>query len=67
MKEAATYFAIASSYIGVFSISFIIGFYSPTQKQLIEENILNYKTVPIFASISFITRIIGLTAAPLLV
>ena len=66
-QEVATYFAVFSSYIGVFSVIFIIGFPSPTQKQLIDENILDYHTLPIFASISHLTRILGLIAAPLLV
>ena len=66
-QEVATYFAVFSSYIGAFSLIFIIGFPSPTQKQLICENILDYHTLPIFASISHLTRILGLIAAPLLV
>ena len=66
-QEFPTYFAVFSSYIGAFTVVFIIGFPSPTQKQLIEENILDYHTLPIFASISHFTRILGLIAAPLLV
>ena len=55
-----TYLAAFSCYIGALSIMFVIGFPSPTQKELLTENLLDYQTLPIFASISHITRIIGL-------
>ena len=66
-KEYRTYLAVFSCYIGATSIIFIIGFTSPTQKELINENILTYQTLPIFASISHLTRIIGLMATPILI
>ena len=67
LEEAPTYFAIVSSYIGESSITFIMGFPSPTQKQLIEEKIIDYQTLPIFSSISHYTTILGMIAVPLLV
>ena len=67
LEEAPTYFAIVSSYIGALSITFISGFPSPTQKQLIEEKILDYQTLPIFCSISHFTTTLGMIAVPLLV
>ena len=67
LKESPTYFAVISCYIGSLTITFINGFPSPTQKELINENILNYQTLPIFASISQVTRIFGLMSAPILV
>ena len=66
-KEYRTYLAVFSCYIGAISIIFIMGFPSPTQKELINENILTYQTLPIFASISHLTRIIGLMVVPILV
>ena len=66
-KENRTYLAVFSCYIGAISIVFIMGFPSPTQKELIKENILTYQTLPIFASISHLTRIIGLMTAPILI
>ena len=67
LKQSATYFAVISCYIGSFTIGYIVGFPSPTQKELINENILTYQTLPIFASIIYITSIIGLMATPILV
>ncbi|KAI6649647.1 Solute carrier family 2, facilitated glucose transporter member 8 [Oopsacas minuta] len=67
LSNLPTYIAVFSSYIGAISTIFIVGFPSPTQKQLIDENILDYQTLPIFASISYITCILGLSSAPLLV
>ena len=65
-KQSLTYFAVISCYIGSLTIAFINGFPSPTQKELINENILDYQTLPMFASVSHITRIIGLMSAPIL-
>ena len=66
-QEFPAYFGVFSCYIGAFSVIFIIGFPSPTQKQLIDENLLDFQSLPIFASISHFTRILGLITAPLLV
>ena len=66
-KEYRTYLAVFSCYIGATSIIFIVGFPSPTQKELINKNIITFQTLPIFASISHLTRIIGLMTAPILV
>ena len=63
----ATYFAILPCYIGAFSIMFIFGFPSPIQKELQEENLLDSHTLPVFASISHITRIIGIIVTTILV
>ncbi|KAI6650407.1 Sugar transporter ERD6-like 4 [Oopsacas minuta] len=62
-----TYFAVFSCYIGALTVVFRIGFPSPTQKQLLEENILDYQTLPIFASISQLTKLIGIIAVPIVV
>ena len=67
LRECPTYFAVSSTYFGALTVVFVIGFPSPTQKQLLEENILTYELLPIFASISHLTRVIGLIAAPVLV
>ena len=67
LKYCQTYFAVTSCYIGAFTIAWIAGFPSPTQKELINENILNNQTLPIYASVSYITSIIGMMAAPILV
>ena len=64
-KEYRTYLAVFSCYIGATSIIFIVGFPSPTQKELINKNIITFQTLPIFASISHLTRIIGLMTAPI--
>ena len=66
-SEFPTYFAILTSCIGVSTIAFVTGFASPTQKQLREENILNYKTLPVFASICHFTKILGNIIAPILI
>ena len=62
-----TYFAVLTSYIGAFTTIFIIGFPSPTQKELLQENILDYQTLPVFASISHATRVIGIIFTTILV
>ena len=62
--ELATYFSVIPCYIGAFSIMFLTGYPSPTQKQLVQENILDYYSLPIFASIIYITRIVGLISLP---
>ncbi|KAI6650408.1 hypothetical protein LOD99_5845 [Oopsacas minuta] len=65
-RNIPTYFAVFSCYIGIVALINIVGFSSPTQKQLIHENILNDQTLPIFASISHITRIFGGISATIL-
>ena len=67
LKQTPTYFAVISCYIGSLTFGFILGFPSPTQKELINESILTYQTLPIFASISHLTRIIGYITPPILV
>ena len=67
INQSPTYFAGISCNIGSFTIAWIIGFPSPTQKELINEKILDYQTLPIYASVSYITSIIGMMAAPILV
>ena len=62
-----TYFAVFSCYIGTVAIIFIVGFPSPTQKELLQEHILDTHTLPVFASISHITRIIGIIFTTVLV
>ena len=66
-SEFPTYFAVFTSYTGVMTNVFLIAYISPTQKQLIEENILNYKTLPIFASICLLTSILGIILASILI
>ena len=65
--ELPTYFAAATCYIGIFSMIFIIGYPSPTQKQLVDDGLLDYYTLPIFASINHLTRTIALIMVPILV
>ena len=67
LKQIPTYFAAISCYIGSLTIGFVLGFPSSTQQELINEGILSYQTLPIFASISHLTRIFGLITAPILV
>ena len=67
LKQTPTYFAAISCYIGSLTFGFILGFPSPTQKELLDEGILTYQTLPIFSSISHLTRIIGYIATPILV
>ena len=59
-----TYFAVFSCYIGSLTFGFILWFPSLTQNELINEDILTYRTLPIFASISHLTRVIGLMTYP---
>ena len=63
--ELPTYFVAFTSYTGGLTVAFIIGFASPTQKQLVNENILNDQTLPIFASICHITKVVGIILAPI--
>ena len=67
LKQIPTYFAAISCYIGSLTIGFVLGFPSSTQKELINEGIFSYQTLPMFASISHLTRIFGLLTAPILV
>ena len=66
-KEFPTYFGVLSGYIGVLSAMFIGGFPSPSQKQLINEGILKYQYLPLFASVAHLTRSLGLIIAPILI
>ena len=67
LGELPTYFSVATCYIGVLSGVFIVAYPSPTQKQLIDEGLLDYNTLPIFASINHLTRIFGLLLVPIFV
>ena len=67
LREFPTYFSVATCYIGIFSIVFIVGYPSPTQKQLIDEGLLDYNSLPIFASLNNLTRILGLLIVPILI
>ena len=58
-REIPTYFSVAICYIGIFSAVFIVAYPSPTQKQLIEEGLLDYNSLPLFASINHLTRTLG--------
>ena len=66
LGEFHTYFAVITCYIGAFSVIFISGYSSPTLKQLEQEGILNYYTLPVFASIMHVTKILGLIILPCL-
>ena len=65
--ELPTYFAACTCYFGLISAIFIIGYPSPTQKQLVDEGLLDYYTLPIFASINHLTRIFTLILISILV
>ena len=65
-NEFPTYYVVFTSYTGVLTTAFLLGFASPTQKQLVEESILNYKTLPIYASIGHLTRMLGNILAPII-
>ena len=67
VSEFPTYFAAFTSYIGAFTISTHLGFTSPTQRELLEKNILTIYTLPIFATLGALTRVIGTLIAPILV
>ena len=56
-QNIGTYFAVFSCYIGTLAVAFIIGFPSPTQKEMLQEHLLDEHTLPVFASILLITRI----------
>ena len=62
-----TYFAIFTCYIGVLHTVFILGFTSPTQKQLIQDGILSTNTLSLFASIPHISAILSIFLIPILV
>ena len=66
-QNIGTYFAVFSCYIGTLAVAFIIGFPSPTQKEILQEHLLDEHTLPLFASISHITRFIGIITATILV
>ena len=67
VNEFSTYFAAFTSYIGTFSVASHLGFTSPTQKELLEKNILSMYTLPIFASIGLLTRPIATLITSLLI
>ena len=67
LEQTPTYFAVITCYIGSLTFGFILGFPSPTQKELINEDILTYQTLPIFAAMFHLTKIIGLMTTPILV
>ena len=67
LREIPTYYSVATCYIGIFSIVFILGYPSPTQKQLIDEGLLDYNSLPIFASIKNLTKTLGLLIVPILI
>ncbi|KAI6645846.1 hypothetical protein LOD99_13105 [Oopsacas minuta] len=67
VNEFYTYFAAFTCNIGAISVTSHIGFTSPTQKELIDKNILNSYTLPIFASIGILTRMIATLILPMLV
>ena len=67
LRDFPTYFAVTTCYIGALSVIFITGYTSPTLKQLEQEGILNYYTLPVYASIIHVTKIIGLIILPCLV
>ena len=58
-SEIPTYFAASTSYVAIFEIVFILGFISPTWKQLIEEEIISKEILSVFASISIVGLNIG--------
>ena len=64
IRELPTYFSLLPGYIGAFTVAFLVGYPSPTQKQLLQEGILGYYSLPIFASIMYFTRIVGLVSLP---
>ena len=65
-QNIGTYVAVFSCYIGTLTVAFIIGFPSPTQKKILQEYQLDEHTLPVFASISHITRIIGIISTTIL-
>ena len=67
LGELPTYFAVSTCYLGMLSAMYVLGFPSPTQKQLVDEGLLDYYTLPIFASINHLTRICTLILAPILI
>ena len=65
-NELYTYFVACSCYIGIFSITCQLSFTSPTQKELLDRNILSDYTLPIFASIGLAARMIATLILPML-
>ena len=65
--ELRLYFAVTACYIGAYLVIFIFGYPSPTQKQLMEEGILDNYTLPIFVSTPMITKLLGMVILPFLV
>ena len=63
MKEIPTYFAVFTCYVATLGATFIMGFASPTQKQLIQEKILNKGTLSLFASMTDIGLFLGTAVA----
>ena len=66
LEDFPTYFTVVTCYIGALSVIFINGYTSPTLKQLEQEDILNYYTLPLFASVMHVTKILGLILLPCL-
>ena len=62
-----TCFAVLPCYIGGLAATFILGFPSPTQKELLQENLLDQHTLPVFAAISHFTRVLGVILTTILV
>ena len=61
------YFAVITSYIGAYTVIFILGYSSPTQKQLVQEKVLGYYSLPLFAGIVYLTKLFGYLISPFLV
>ena len=59
-SEIPTYFAASTCYVAILEIMFILGFISPTWKQLIEEEIISKEILSVYASISLVGMILGL-------
>ena len=58
-SEFPTYFAAFTCYVAILEIVFIMGFISPTWKQLIEEEIISKEILSVYASISSLGLIVG--------
>ena len=67
VNELYTYISAFTCYFGAFTITSHLGFVSPTQKELIEENILTSSTLPIFASIGIAARMIATLILPVFI
>ena len=66
-SQIAKYFAVITCYIGSYSVMFIIGYSSPTQRQLVQEGIIGYYSLPLYASIVYATRLLGYLIVPFMV